>query len=189
MGRSLVYSRPPRRGLETAADRATANLPLETDRESPGCGMCRVDPLFWITWTTTKASLFMTNVLGFGMQVAIPAAMPDYFERFEARFYRELSEAVEIWGKSVTALAQWEDEHLLDRQTPEDLSAHRRTVERLTRFGTFLSKAMDYPDFPHRALRENVAATIQTLQDKIPIWHGTMPKAQAEAILKAAFPE
>ncbi len=136
-----------------------------------------------------KAFPFMMNVLDFSVQVAIPATMPDYFERFEAHVYRELSEAVETWGRSVTALAQWEDEHLLDSQTPEDLAAHRRTVERLTRFGRFLSQAMDHPDFPDTALRENVAATIQTLQDKIPVWQGTMPKAQAEAILKAAFPE
>ena len=37
--------------------------------------------------------------------------------------------------------------------------------------------------------KENVAANLQTLRDKIPLWHGRMPKEQADAILKAAFPE
>jgi hypothetical protein len=38
------------------------------------------------------------------------------------------------------------------------------------------------------ALKQNIAATLQTLRDKIPLWHGSMPQEEADAILKTAFP-
>ena len=124
------------------------------------------------------------------MDLAIPAGLlPDYFEKLEARILQEFSEGVAAWGQSVTALSRWEDEHLLDNQSADVLELHRRTVERLIHFGGFLALTTEHPDFPDTALKENVAATLQTLRDKIPLWHSTMPKEEAEAILKAAFPE
>src|SRR2546425_8323030 len=115
--------------------------------------------------------------------------MPDYFEQLEARILQEFAEGVAAWGRSVSALSRWEQEHLLDSPRPEALAAHQRTVERLIRFGRFLALTTEHADFPDAALKNNVAATLQTLCDKMPLWHGTMPKEEAEAILKAAFPE
>jgi hypothetical protein len=124
------------------------------------------------------------------MEIALPVpVMPDYFEKLEAHLLQEFAEGAAVWGESVTALAQWEDEHLLQEPTAEALAAHRRTVDRLVAFGRFLVLTTDHPDFPDPALKENVAATLQTLRDKIPLWHGQMPKAKADVILKAAFPE
>jgi hypothetical protein len=124
------------------------------------------------------------------MEIAIPVpVMPDYFEKLEAHILQEFAEGAAAWGESVTALARWEDEHLLEGPTPEALAAHRRTVDRLIAFGRFLVLTTDRPDFPDPALKENVAATLQTLRDKIPLWHGQMPEDRAESILKAAFPE
>ncbi len=116
------------------------------------------------------------------------AVMPDYFEKLELRLSKELAQGVAAWGESVTALALWEHEHLLDSPRAEDLAAHRHAVERLIRFGQFISLTTEHPDFPDAKLRQNVAATLQTLRDKIPLWHGTMPKEKADAILRAAFP-
>ncbi len=124
------------------------------------------------------------------MDIATPAeVLPDYFEKLEARILQEFTEGVAVWGQSVTALSRWEQEHLLDNPGADVLAAHRRTVERLIRFGCFLALTTTHPDFPDRALRENVAATLQMLRDKIPLWHGTMPREEADAILKTAFPE
>jgi hypothetical protein len=124
------------------------------------------------------------------MNKALPAEVsPDYFEKLETRILQEFSEGVAAWGQSVTALARWEDEHLLDNPTPDAFAAHRRTVDRLIQFGRFLALTTEHPDFPDVTLKKNVAATLQTLRDKIPLWHGTLPKAEADAILKAAFPE
>jgi hypothetical protein len=124
------------------------------------------------------------------MEIAGPqSVMPDYFEKLEAHILHEFAEGVSAWGASVTALAQWEDENLLEEPTAAVLAAHRSTVNKLIAFGRFLALTTEHPDFPDSALKENVAATLQTLRDKIPLWHGQMPKDKAEAILKAAFPE
>src|SRR6202040_3412513 len=123
------------------------------------------------------------------MEIAIPVpVMPDYFAKLEAHIHQEFTEGVAAWGESVTALARWEDEHLLDNPGSEALAAHRGTVDRLTAFGRFLALTTEHPDFPDSALKENVAATLQTLRDKIPLWHGQMPKDKANVILKTAFP-
>jgi hypothetical protein len=125
-----------------------------------------------------------------GMEITIPmAVMPDYFEKLEAHILQEFADGVAAWGESVTALARWEDEHLLETPSAEVLGAHRRTVDKLIGFGRFLALTTEHPDFPDAALKENVAATLQTLRDKIPLWHGQTPKDKADAILKAAFPE
>jgi hypothetical protein len=124
------------------------------------------------------------------METAVPVpVMPDYFEKLEEHILHEFAEGVAAWGKSVTALARWEDEHLLEGPGVEALEAHRRTVDRLIAFGRFLALTTEHPDFPDSVLKENVAATLQTLRDKIPLWHGRMPKDKADAILKTAFPE
>lgn len=124
------------------------------------------------------------------MEIAIPMpVMPDYFEKLEAHILQEFTEGVAAWGESVTALARWEDEHLLEGPTAAALAAHRRTVDRLIAFGQFLALTTEHPNFPDTALKENVAATLQTLRDKIPLWHGQMLKDKADAILKAGFPE
>jgi hypothetical protein len=124
------------------------------------------------------------------MEIAIPMpVMPDYFEKLEAHILQEFTEGVAAWGESVTALARWEDEHLLEGPTAAALATHRRTVDRLIAFGQFLALTTEHPNFPDTALKENVAATLQTLRDKIPLWHGKVPKDKADAILKAAFPE
>jgi hypothetical protein len=124
------------------------------------------------------------------VNVALPEeVLPDYFEKLEARLRYEFAEGVAAWSQSVTALARWEAEHLLDDPGAEVLAAHRRTLERLIQFGHFLARTTEHPEFPDGALRENVAATLQTLRDKIPLWHGTMPGEEADALLKAAFPE
>ena len=123
------------------------------------------------------------------MEIALPMAMPDYFEKTEARILQEFAEAIATWGESATALAAWEDEHLLDNLTPENLATRRCSLERLIGFGKFIARTTDHSDFSDTTVKETVEATLQTLRDKIPLWHSRMPKEEGEAILKAAFPE
>jgi hypothetical protein len=123
------------------------------------------------------------------MATTLPAeVLPDYFEKLQARILQEFIEGVASWGQSVTALSRWEAEHLLDNPGADVLAAHRRTLDRLIQFGRFLALTTDHPDFPDTALKQNIAATLQTLSDKIPLWHGSMPQEEADAILKTAFP-
>jgi hypothetical protein len=116
--------------------------------------------------------------------------LPDYFGRVEAHFLRELSAVVEDWSRCVNVLTAWEDEHLLDAPIPERLAAHKQTVERLLRFGRFLSLATQSSEFPDRKVAEIVAATQSCLKDKLALWHGPkQSEERREQILKASFNE
>jgi len=113
----------------------------------------------------------------------------DYMETLEKRILHELWDSVLVWSESVRVLAQWEDEHLLDNPSSEVLEEHRRIVERLIALGKFISLATEHRDFPNKEAREQVAATMSILQDKIPLWHSSMSAEEADRILAEVFPE
>src|SRR5437870_6181540 len=122
-------------------------------------------------------------------QLTVPVNAIDFIETLEKRILHELWDSVLVWSESVRALAQWEDEHLLDNPSAEMLEEHRRIVERQIALGKFISLAIEHPDFSDKDTREQVGATMSILQDKIPLWHSTMSAGEADRILAEVFPE
>ncbi len=123
------------------------------------------------------------------VELTVPVNAADFVDTLEKRIRHELWDSVWVWSESVRVLAQWEDEHLLDHPSAELLEEHRRLVERLIALGKFISLATEHPDFPDPPAREQIAAAMSILQDKIPLWHSPMPAAEAERILAEVFPE
>jgi hypothetical protein len=120
---------------------------------------------------------------------AVPV-VPDFIAHLEARLGRELAAAVEDWSWCVTALAPWEDEHLLHEPTAEVLARHKQTIERLLQFGRALASATEQPEFADKPLAEVAAATQRCLRDKLALWHGPKLSDQRRAeILKACLNE
>ena len=116
--------------------------------------------------------------------------LPDYFSRIESHFLREFTEVIEDWSRCVNALTAWEDGHLLDEPSPQHLAAHKQTLERLLRFGRFVSLATQQAEFPDRKAADIVAATQSCLKDKLALWHGPkQTEERREHILKACFNE
>jgi hypothetical protein len=122
-------------------------------------------------------------------ELTVPVNALDYIEGLERRILHELWDSVLVWSESVRALAQWEDEHLLDNPRPEVLEQHRRIVEGEIALGKFISLATEHSDFHDEEARKQVAATMSILRDKIPLWHSTMKPAEAGRILAEVFPE
>ena len=122
-------------------------------------------------------------------ELTVPVNTADFIGRLERRILRELWDSILVWSESVRALAQWEDDHLLDNPPAELLEKHRRIVEEHIALGKFIALATEHPDFPDKPAREQVAATLSILQDKIPLWHSTMGATEAEKILAEVFPE
>ena len=52
-----------------------------------------------------------------------------------------------------------------------------------------MAPGSEHPGFPDIALKQNVAATLQTLRDKIPLWHGTMPQKEPTRFSKPLSPD
>jgi hypothetical protein len=122
-------------------------------------------------------------------ELTVPVNAIDFIETLEKRILHELWDSVLVWSESVRALARWEDEHLLDNPSAETLEQHRRIVERQIALGKFISLATEHPDFPDKQTRDQVAAAMSILRDKIPLWHSTMSADEADKILAEVFPE
>ena len=122
------------------------------------------------------------------MEIAIAA--PDLVGHLEKRLLAEIALASEQWSGCVSALTQWEDDHLLGNPTPDLLDAHKATLQRLLAFGRFISLSTEQPDFPDRPTAEMVAAAQVVLKDKLQMWHRPrMSQEEADRIVSACFPQ
>src|SRR5580658_2484905 len=120
------------------------------------------------------------------MEIALP--MPDTIGRLQKRICTEFALVVEEWSGCIQALTLWEDEHLLDGPSAENLAHHKQTIERLLKFGRFISLATDQEDFPDNTVRDMVDATQQSLRDKLAMWHGPqLSEEQSNRILAQVF--
>ena len=115
---------------------------------------------------------------------------PNFLQRAFTRLANELCDDAEEWSAAVQGLRRFQDEKLLDNPTPENLKAHRRALEVLIAFGSFIANATKVPEFPDRETHAMVEATLQILRDDLALWHGqkNSPEKNA-AILAACFPE
>src|SRR5947207_2303050 len=113
------------------------------------------------------------------MEIAIP--MPDVIGNLQKRLLSSISQIVDEWAGLVPELTRWEDEHLLDNPTPENLAAHKAALDRMLLLIRWLNRGSEAPDFPDRQLAESVAATQQIILDKLRMWHGPrMSKADSD---------
>ena len=121
--------------------------------------------------------------------VAVSPSEPGLLQEIEQYFVSTLAGTIIKWSRATSALHRWENEHLLEDPKAEDVAWHKATVERLMRFGVFLSMATEQPDFPDPIIRGEVAATLSCLRRKLEIWHGPrMSLEEADRILAEVFP-
>jgi hypothetical protein len=114
---------------------------------------------------------------------------PNFPQRAFKRLSDELSADAEDWSTAVQGLRRFQDEKLLDNPTLENLKAHRRALELLITFGSFIANATKVPEFPNRETHAMVEATLQILRDDMALWHGNQNTPEKSAqILTACFP-
>ncbi len=102
----------------------------------------------------------------------------------------EFHKAIEQISRAIPELSAWEDSHLLDNPTPENLAAHKTRLERLISFMNFAAKATKEPTFMRPETVSLVEATIETLKLKLHMWHGPRKSTEeSERILAECFPD
>jgi hypothetical protein len=110
------------------------------------------------------------------------------FQTLVERF--SFAESAREWSRCRQRLTAWEDEHLLGGSpSHEKLERHRRTVERLIFFGQLFTLVASHPDFEDLETAEMIRANMETLRDKLRMYHSSMSREQADLILKEVFPE
>jgi len=102
---------------------------------------------------------------------------------------RYLKAQVEDWYDVCRGLTSWEERHLLDHSTPENLADHARRLDELELVGHWLSLPTQSSDFPDRATAELVQMALQDLKDRRALWHGTAPAERRKEILRSVFNE
>jgi hypothetical protein len=117
---------------------------------------------------------------------ADPSDMTGYVANHVLRFFKT---AVEDWSEVSQGLSRWEERHLLDHPTPENLASHAQLLSELEKVAHWLTHVTQSPDFPDRKTTELVAMTIQDLKDRRALWHGKLKPVQREAILHDIFNE
>src|SRR5438132_5472777 len=101
----------------------------------------------------------------------------------------KFSEATEEWSRYRQSLTRWEDENLLvENPAPEKLEQHRRMVERLMFFGQLFAFVASHPEFRDIETAEMIHANQFVLHEKFQMFHNPMDPAEADQILKEAFP-
>jgi hypothetical protein len=74
--------------------------------------------------------------------------------------------------------------------SPQELSEHKLMLKESIRFSLFFHTLAADPDFNEPELAESLQLRIRQLQDAYDTFHdSTLTDAQAEKILKRAFPE
>jgi hypothetical protein len=100
-----------------------------------------------------------------------------------------LSQA-EQWLAQCHTFRQWYRQNLLLREATADQEKLADEIQpwmiRITR--ALLSQMLD-PEFPHRHLARSVEATLRQLEDDWAARHNPMSEAEADAIIRANFPE
>jgi hypothetical protein len=97
---------------------------------------------------------------------------------------------VELWEKAVDAFREWErDEILCKTPSPQDLERHREDGAWLIRETRHLQSMVNDPQFPVPECQATVDGRLYQLDLTYREVHDAMTDAEADAILKQAFPD
>lgn len=124
------------------------------------------------------------------VNVALPVPLlPQAADFWESELIEKFRATIRAWSDSGQQLRAWEDEHLLDAPRADALAAHKQALDRMILFGRFVSLSTADPHFPDRELAGMVRSTLQLYRDKLELFHGNMPAAEADKLLQEVFGE
>ena len=94
------------------------------------------------------------------------------------------------WIRLCEQFLNWERKHLLEKEpSRQTLADHRQALIWLLRMTRAIHAQVSDPDFPNRELARELGWKIRRLQESWWQIQDPMPEAEADAILKQAFPE
>ena len=96
---------------------------------------------------------------------------------------------VQFWTNSCNRFLAWQREYVIGRKpTPRILKMHRHHLALMLHLGRIVHAELADPD-PTAVPAREMAGKIGQLEKSWQIVHNPLPDAEADAILKAAFPD
>ena len=108
---------------------------------------------------------------------------------FQHRLARQFQVQVADWLDTCRDLAGWEDRSLVEFSSPDRLAEHAAMLDELERVGQWLASAAIQVGSDPGPITEQIHLTLQDLRDSRAMWHGEVPSARREEILRDCFHE
>lgn len=118
-----------------------------------------------------------------------PQAKTAFVEGLQQRLVRQFNVQVADWLDTCRELVDWEDRRLVESRSPDRLAEHAAMLEDLERVGRWLSSASTALGSEATTASEQIRSTLQDLRDSRAMWHGSVPQARKEEILRDCFNE
>ena len=122
-------------------------------------------------------------------EVMQPAASPGLVGGLQHRLVRQFQVQIADWIDTCRELANWEDRHLVESSSPDRLTEHTAMLDELERVGQWLTAAAKQFGSVATAAKEQIQFTLQDLRDSRALWHGDVPPARKQEILRDCFHE
>jgi hypothetical protein len=99
-------------------------------------------------------------------------------------------EMLDSWDNAVNIFRCWERSEIIEKEpSHEELAEHRRALTWILRWTRLLQTQVVDPEFPAQQFAPQLAGRLLQLEESWSLIHDPMPEAEADAILKAAFPD
>jgi hypothetical protein len=97
---------------------------------------------------------------------------------------------LQYWGKSVDQFRDWERREILEREpSAKQLEQHRKEALFIIRMTKWLLTWISDPESPIRDHTAEVSGRLRQLEHVFDMIHDSINDAEAQAILKEAFPD
>ena len=120
---------------------------------------------------------------------AEPESTPGLVVSFQNRLARQFQVQVADWLDTCRNLAIWEDRTLVVSSPPDRLTEHAAMLDQLERAGHWLAAAAVQFSSDLGSSNDQIQLTLQDLRDSRSMWHGTVPSARKQEILRDCFNE
>jgi hypothetical protein len=122
-------------------------------------------------------------------EVLQPKSNAGFVEGLHHRLVRQFQVQVADWLDTCRELASWEDRHLVESRSADRLQEHAAMLDELERVGRWLATAAGQLGDEATATVEPIQFALQDLRDSRAMWHGDVPQARKQEILRDCFNE
>jgi hypothetical protein len=148
----------------------------------------RRQPLSRLSSRLLKAARYLV-AMSTASEIAPSQTHPDLVEHLQHRLVRQFQVQMADWLDTCRDLSDWEDRYLAEPESPQRLSEHAAMLDGLERVGRWLMTAAGQLSADAAATAGQIQFALADLRDSRAMWHGDVPPARKQEILRDCFHE